>query len=681
MLDKLFKPGKIAVVGASRHEGKTGHEVFDNLLHDFDGEVVPVNPNADEVHGVRAESKVPEDTDLAVIAVPGKIVPEVLESCGQKDVEAAIVISAGFSETGNEELEQQLIDTAEKYGINLLGPNVLGLINTENGMNASFASKMPDAGNISFMSQSGAFCTAILDYAKAEHIGFRHFVSLGNKALLNEVDMLKKWREDETETIIGYTEGIDNGREFMKQAWATSKQKPIVMVKSGRTSAGGDAASSHTGSIAGSYEAYRAAFKQTGIIEAESNRELLDYGRALSYQPLPAGDNVAIVTNAGGPGVITTDEVSEHDMNLAEFSDKTLEKLSEKMPDEATPHNPMDVIGDAGHERYRDALETVLEDGNVDSVIVILTPQANTEIEKTAKTIVKASNKSDKPVLASFIGEQDVAPGMKILEEGNVPEFQDPVDAVKTLKAMHGYSEFLDKERTYRDVDYDKKAARDAVENYKSFDDGKKLLEAYSFDFPLTALCETPMGAVDAASRAGYPVVAKIDAKSISHKTDIEGVKTGLQDQEEVREAFENIIENVYHHGKGSSSGINGVIIQEQLDGLEVALGLKHDPQFGPMVMVGLGGIYIEALRDVSFRIAPVSEEEAENMIHELRSHELFEGARNQEFNTDAIKDAIIHLGEIGINHPEIQAVDINPMILTKDTAYVADIEVEIDEG
>ncbi len=679
MLDKLFLPDKIAVVGASREEGKTGHEVFDNLLHDFEGEVVPVNPNADEVHGVEATGDIPEGTDLAVVVVPAKVVPDVLKDAGGKDVGAAIVISAGFSETGNPELEDRIAEIAEENGISLLGPNVLGLINTENSMNASFASKMPSSGSISFMSQSGAFCTAILDYAKAEHIGFRHFVSLGNKAMLNEVDFLQKWRGDGTETIIGYTEGIEDGREFLKEARKTSRGKPIVMVKSGRTSQGSNAASSHTGSIAGSYQAYRAAFKQAGIIEAESSSDLLDYGRALAYQPLPAGKRVAVITNAGGPGVITTDEVSEHGMEMAKFDSDTRQALREALPDEAAIHNPVDLIGDAGHERYKNALEAVLEDEGVDAVIAILTPQANTEIEKTAKTIVNAQGGVDKPVFASFMGEQDVMPGIEILERNDVPDFQDPMDAVKTLESMHGYRAFLDQDRTLRGVSYDTRKGEKAVKNYSGFEEGMALFEAYGFDLALSEVAGSPMNAVEAASKAGFPVVMKVDSPQVTHKTDIGAVETGIDSKDEVREAFREITEAVYHNHSGEAE-INGVIVQEELEGLEVALGLKRDPQFGPMVMVGLGGIYIEALRDVSFRIAPVSEEEAEQMIEELQSHELFEGVRGQEHDLEALKSAIIKLGEIGRNHPEVQSVDLNPVILTGDKAFVTDIVVDVGD-
>ncbi len=678
MLESLFSPDRVAVVGVSREEGKTGHEVFDNLLHDFEGEVYPVNPNADEIHGEKCYDGVQEDTDLVVVAVPGKIVPDVLEDAGEKGVEAAIVISAGFSETGNGELEQKVLEICEEHGISLLGPNVLGLINTENSMNASFASKMPSSGAISFMSQSGAFCTAILDYAKAEHIGFRHFVSLGNKAMLDEVDFLGKWRQDETETIIGYTEGIEDGREFMDHAHATSKEKPIVMIKSGRTEKGGDAASSHTGSIAGSYEAYKAAFRQSGIIEAESNRELLDFGRAFAYQPLPEGPRVAVVTNAGGPGVVTTDEVAQHGLEMASFEPGTKRELGKVMPDEATPHNPMDVIGDAGHDRYRDALELVLDDGNVDAVIVILTPQANTEIEKTAKTIVKAAEESDKPVMASFMGEDDVSPGVDILEKNHVPDFQDPMDAVKTLKQMVGYREFLERDRTFRDISYDEEKAEEALDDYSDFTDGEKLFEAYGFDIALTELAEAPHYAVEAASKVGYPVVMKLASPDIVHKTDVGGVKTNVTSKEEVRSTFNEMVDTVHHEKPGSE--ISGVLVQEELDGLEVALGLKRDPQFGPMVMVGLGGIYIEALHDVSFGIAPISEQTAENMIGELRSHELFEGVRGEEHDLEAVKDAIIRLGEIGLNHEEIESIDLNPLVLTKENAYVTDIEAEVAE-
>jgi acetyl coenzyme A synthetase (ADP forming)-like protein len=675
-LEKLFKPEKIAVVGASREEGKTGHEIFENLVHGFEGEVHPVNPHADEIDGREAYEDIPEDTELAVVVVPGKIVPDVLKDAGEKEVEAAIVVSAGFSETGNEDLEEEILNVAEGYDIDLLGPNVLGLINTENSMNASFASKMPEEGNISFMSQSGAFCTAILDYAKAEHIGFRHFVSLGNKSMLNEVDFLQKWREDDTEAIISYTEGIEDGRSFMQEAKKTSEEKPIVMVKSGRTSEGGDAASSHTGSIAGSYQAYQAAFRKAGIVEAESNRELLDFGRAFSYQPLPEGEKVAIITNAGGPGVITTDEISQKGLELAEFSSDTKRELKEEMPDESTPHNPLDVIGDAGHERYRKALEIILEDDEIDAVLVLLTPQANTEIEKTAKTVARAEEKTDKPIFASFMGEQDVQDGKEILEEEDIPEFADPVDAVKTLAAMNGYREFLGEDRNYREVERDEDAAEEAIDRYSGYMDGHKLLEAYGFDLPLTTEANTVSEAQEAGVNVGFPAVMKVDSPEISHKTEIDAVKTGLQTREEVKREFNDIIDNVYRERPDAE--INGVVVQEQLDGLEVALGMKRDPQFGPMILVGLGGIYIEALHDVSFGIAPISEEEAEQMIEELQSSDLFEGARGEESHMKPVKDAIIQLGELAMNHEEISEIDVNPLIVKGDTAYVADIEVSL---
>ena len=673
-LEKLFNPEKVAVVGASRHEGKTGHEVFDNLIHDFEGEVYPVNPNAEKVEGKRARDEIEQVTDLAVIVVPGKIVPKVMKQAGEKGVKAAIVISAGFSETGNESLESEVRYIAEENNIDLLGPNVLGLINTENGMNASFASKMPDEGKISFMSQSGAFCTAILDYAKAENIGFRHFVSLGNKAMLDEVDFLKKWREDETEAIISYTEGIEDGRKFMEEARKTSLEKPIVMVKSGRTEKGGEAASSHTGSIAGSIDAYRAAFRQTGIIEAESSRELVQYGKALSYQPLPDGKSIAVVTNAGGPGVITSDEITERGLELAEFTEKTKERLAEKMPDESTPHNPIDVIGDAGHKRYRDALEAVLSEDKVDAVIAILTPQANTEIVKTAKVIANTSEDSDKPIFATFMGEQDVKKGSKILEKRRVPDFEDPKDAVKTLKAMNRYREFLDLDETFPEIDYDEERVKEALKSFENYEDSEKILEAYGFDTALTEVAQAPQDAVEASSRIGYPVVMKIDSPDITHKTDIGAVKAGVGSREEAKDAFNEIIDNVYDNKPDSK--INGVQIQEQLDGLEIALGMKRDPQFGPMVMIGLGGIYIEALNDVSFGIPPISEETAEKMIRDLEAHEVFEGMRGEEHSLEQVRDAIIRLGELSLNHSQIQEIDINPLILDGDETYVADIQI-----
>jgi acetyltransferase len=677
MLDNLFRPEKIAVVGASREEGKTGHEIFDNLHHDFEGEVVPVNPNAKEVEGVEASDDIPSETDLAVVVVPAKLVPKIMEDAADKEVDAAIIISAGFSETGDEQLEKEVLEIAEENDTDILGPNVLGLINTENSMNASFASKMPEKGNISFMSQSGAFCTAILDYAKAEHIGFRHFVSLGNKLQLNEVDFLQKWREDDTEAILSYTEGIEDGREYMEEAEKTSREKPIITVKSGRTSKGGKAASSHTGSIAGSYQAYQAAFRKAGIIEAESNRELLDYGRAFAYQELPQGKNIMILTNAGGPGVISTDEVAQHGLELAELETDTKMDLHEFMPSESTIRNPLDLIGDAGHSRYRKALETIGQDENIDGILVLLTPQANTEIKKTAKTIVKAEKNIEAPIFACFMGEQDVRPGIEILEKNDIPDFEDPVDAVKAFKAMNSYRDFLETDRGYRDVSYDAEKAHNALESMDGYMLGHEMLEAYGFDLPETVNAEAPHPAEEAAVNIGYPVVMKINSPDITHKTDIDGVKTGVSGRRDVNDTFNELVNNVHHERSGSK--INGVIVQEELEGLEVAVGMKRDPQFGPMIMVGLGGIYIEALKDISFGIAPISEQEAEQMIEELQSSELFEGVRGEEHSMEPVKEAIIKLGELALNHEEIQEIDINPLILKKDKAYVADIAMEID--
>lgn len=679
-LSKLFKPEKIAVVGASRHKGKTGHEIYDNLLHDFEGKTIPVNPNADEVEGNKAYNEIPEHTDLAVIAVPSKIVPNVMEDAANKDVKAVIIISAGFSETGNKELEQEIVDIAERNNIKLLGPNVLGLINTENNMNASFAAKNPEKGSISFMSQSGAFCTAILDYAKAEHIGFRHFVSLGNKAQMNESDFLEYWRQDkQTDVILSYTEGIENGREFIKQARKTSKEKPIVMVKSGRTSKGGEAASSHTGSVAGSYKAYQAAFRKTGIIEAESNRELLNYGRGFSYQSLPKGKNVAIITNAGGPGVITTDELNEKGLQLAEFSEETKRKLQEQMPEESTPHNPLDVIGDAGHERYRKAINIIRKDSNIDAIVVLLTPQANTEITKTAKTIVQQEEKTEKTLMTAFIGEKDVQKGKEILENNKIPDYEDPVDAIKTLKAMNEYRKF--KEQQNKEKRVEKVDARQNKDfgNYKKFKNAYKLLDSYGFDQLLSEVADAPNPAIEAANRIGYPVVMKIDSPDIQHKTEIGAVQKNVESRQEVRNQFNEIIDNIYMHKPEAQ--INGMVIQEEVEpDLEVALGMKRDPQFGPMIMVGLGGIYIEALEDLSFGIAPIDKEEAEEMIQELQSHEIFEGTRKQQDITEPVKEAIQKLSKLSLDNQEIQSIDINPLIIKNEAAYAADIEINTEK-
>lgn len=675
-MKELFEPSKVAVVGASRHEGKTGHEVYENLMHTFDGETVPVNPNADSVDGSEALDEVPHDTELAVFAVPAETAVESLEGCAPY-IDAAVVVSAGFSETGNHELEDRLVDVCEEEGVSLLGPNVLGIINTENGLNASFASTMPEEGSISFMSQSGAFCTAVLDYSKSRHVGFRHFVSLGNKALTGEVEMLEHWHQDSTETVMGYTEGIEDGRAFMEAARKLTEDVPVVMVKAGRTEEGGGAATSHTGSIAGSIDAYRAAFEQSGVIEAESNRELLDLARTFSSVELPDGESVAVVTNAGGPGVIAVDEISENGLGLAELRKSTRRKLEQSLPGVAKPENPVDVIGDAGHQRYEEALEAVLADEGVDSVLVLLTPQSNTEIESTAMSITRAAEETYKPVLACFIGDETVRPGREILEESGIPEFADLEEAVGALAALGRYRQLNESERTFREVEVESKELPKVGEMH-NFEDYEQLLEGYGFDVPLSALCETPKGASEACGKVGFPTVAKLDSPEISHKTEVDGVITGIESKSEMDEAFTKLTEEPYHATNGSGTEISGVLVQEQIEGLEVALGMQRDPQFGPVVMVGLGGIYVEALHDVSFGVAPISEEHAERMIEELESHELFEGARGKDYSKDALVDALIRMGKIGLENEEIKSIDVNPLILTEDHAFAADIELEL---
>ena len=677
-MEKLFDPDKVAVVGASRDEGKTGHEIFDNLLHSFDGETVPVNPKADEIHGYTAEDSIPDGTDLAVIAVPASIVPEVMEDAASKGVEAAIVVTAGFSEAGDQELESEMMEIAEENDITLLGPNVLGLINTENGLNASFATKMPYRGNINFMSQSGAFCTAILDYSESENIGFRNFVSLGNKAMIGEKELLEEWEDDGSEVILGYTEGIENGREFVKTARRVSHSKPVLMLKAGKSDEGSRAASSHTGSIAGSYEAYQAAFRKSGLIEVESARELLGTGKAFSWQTLPEGENIAVVSNAGGPGVVISDEIDARGMSLASFEPDTQRKLGDFLPDEAEVSNPLDLIGDAGHERYRKALEAVKDDQNVDAVVAVLTPQANTEIKKTARTVAEISAETHKPVLASFMGSSDVGEGSRELEERAVPDFEDPVDAIRALESMNDYREFLERGETLVNLDYNKKKADSVLEGFQGYMDAEKLLRAYGIDTAFTLEASSPREAEDAAKDVGFPAVMKINSPDISHKTDVGGVVTGLESRDEVNEAFEDLTDELYHQRPDAE--MEGVLLQEELEGLEVVLGLNHDPQFGPVVMVGLGGIFVEALHDVSFGLPPITQEEAENMIEELRSHELFQGARGSDYSMEPVRDAIMKLGELGMHHPEISSLDINPFVLTEDGGYAADIEVQFNE-
>ncbi len=681
-LDAFFSPQSIAVIGASTNTSKLGYAVLDNLVNgDFlrDGrKVYPINPKADEILGLPAfpvVSDIPDPIDLAVIVIPYPLVPAAMRTCGEKGIPAVIVISAGFREAGMDglEREQELIEITNEYNIRLIGPNCLGVINTVIPMNASFSAGLPPQGPMDFMSQSGALGTAILDWAQAGRLGLSKFVSLGNKADVSEVDLLRAWVKDPTSNVIlSYMEGLPDGQEFIRVAREVSKIKPIVALKSGVTQAGSRAVSSHTGSLAGSEQAYEAAFRQSGVLRAHSLQDLFDMARAFGYLSPLQGDHIAIVTNAGGPGILATDALERAGLKLARFKPECIKALEQFLPDAASAANPIDVLGDARADRYRFALEQIIESPSVDGILVILTPQAMTEIVETAEVIAEISAKVDIPILASFMGEARVEVGIEYMAKHNVPNFAFPERAAMVLQAMSHYREYRARPLpSFESFDVDQKAVRETIdrvlnEGRLSIGDAeaKSILTAYGLQAPPSEIAETAEKAVEIAADMGYPVVLKIASPDILHKTDVGGVKVGLQNATDVRDAFDLITYRSQRYLP--EARLWGCQVQKMVpSGLEILIGMNRDPQFGPLVTFGLGGIYVEALKDASFRIAPFSRDEAAQMLTEIRAKALLDGVRGEPpVDKETLIEALLRIGQLVLDFPEIAELDINPFIV-----------------
>ena len=681
-MTEFFNPRTVAVIGASTNPDKLGHAVVENLVSGGftqKGTVYPVNPKATEILGLPAYPSVqdiPGSIDLAVIVIPYKFVPDALRTCGEKKIPAVIVISAGFREAGREGLDRELelIEIARQYGIRLIGPNCLGVIDTFTPLNASFAAGTPKKGPMAFMSQSGALGTAVLDISLAGRLGLSKFVSLGNKADVDEIDLLEAWADDvNTKVIMIYSEGMNNGQEFIKTARKVTAKKPVVAIKSGVTQAGSRAVSSHTGSLAGSEQAYHAAFRQAGVLRADSMQSLFDIALALGYQPLLEGDRIAIITNAGGPGILATDALERSGLSLARFENETISTLGQYLPDAASAANPVDVLGDARADRYQLALETVSADPNVDGLMVVLTPQAMTEIEATADAIGKVAQSISKPVITSFMGEAKVKPGIDRLEKFGIPNYPFPERAALAFKAMSDYRGIqsrsapeyvqfeVDKKRTQLVLDTVRQAGRLSIGDSEA----RQILTAYGMKIPTSDLAATPDEAVEIANQIGYPVVLKIASPDILHKTDVGGVKVGLSNAEEVRDAFELMVYRAQRYLP--QAHLWGCLVQQMVPagGLEVLVGMNRDPQFGPLVTFGLGGIYVEILKDVTFRIAPFAVQSAEKMLSEIRARALLDGVRGKPpVDKAAIVDTLLRIGQLVQDFPEIVELDINPLMV-----------------
>jgi acetyltransferase len=682
MLKAFFEPASVAVIGASTDPAKLGHAVLKNLVeggYTRRGNVYPINPKAKEVLGHPAYPSVldvSEPIELAVIVIPYPYVPAALRTCGQKGIPAAIVISAGFREAGMEglERERELIAIAHEFNIRLIGPNCLGVIDTFTPLNATFAAGSPPSGPMAFTSQSGALGIAILDWAQAGRLGMSKFVSLGNKADVDEIDLLRAWVDDEhTRVILMYSEELSNGQEFIRVAREVTQTKPVIAIKSGVTQSGARAVSSHTGSLAGSEQAYQAAFRQAGVLQADSLESLFDMALAFGYQPPLRGDRMAIVTNAGGPGILATDALERSGLTIARFELETIKVLRRHLPDTANTVNPVDVLGDATPDRYRFALETVAADPNVDGLLAMLVPQAVLDIEAMAEVVVSVAKQTHQPVLACFMGEKRMAPGIEILTAQGLPNYPFPERAACALRAMAAYREIRARPMPeFIEFDADRAATRSVLDAAR--DEGRvtigdaearEILKAYGLSIPRSELAGTPQHATELARQIGYPVVLKIASPDILHKTDVDGVKVGLRSAEEVQDAFELMVYRAQRYLP--EARLWGCLVQQMVPpgGLEVLIGMVRDPQFGPLVTFGLGGIYVETLRDVSFRIAPFSPQEAEAMLGEIRTHALLDGVRGRpSADKAAIVDALLRVGQLVQDFPEIVELDINPLVV-----------------
>lgn len=675
----FFYPDSIALVGASAKKGSVGNVILKNLKK-FGGKIYAINPNHTEIEGVECFPSVeslPEVVDLAIIATPARTVSEIVDECGRRGIKNVIVISAGFRETGSEGavLEEKVAEIARKHGIRLLGPNCLGVINPEINLNATFSEIMPRKGKIAFLSQSGAFILAVILWAQKSKFGFSKIVSMGNKAVLSEADFLRFFATDEkTEAIMLYVEGIRNGKEFMEVARKVAKEKPIIVMKAGKTESGARAASSHTGSLAGSYEIYKTAFEQCGIVVAETVEELFDFSFALSR--FRRAGRVAIVTNSGGPGVMASDAVEINGLELANFKRETIEELRKILPPSANFYNPVDILGDADTERFVKALDAVEVDENVGSIVAILAPTAQIDYRKAVDRVLT----SKKPIFCCFMGLDEF--DEERLIESRIPNFFDPSRAVKVISAVERYSSFEFRDSSILKFEIDKERADKFFEGVKGKFvgvEGMKLLECYGIKVAPFDIAQNVEEALEIADRIGYPVVLKVVSPDIVHKSDIGALKLNVTRDKLETEFFEMLskVERLLPNAR-----IEGVMVQKMITGgREVILGMKKDPSFGNVLMFGLGGIYVEVFKDVSFKIAPLSKEDAYDMIKKIKSYPLLRGVRGEKgVDIDAIAETILRFSQLGMDYPILE-MEINPLKVFEDGCVAIDFRMLLEVG
>ena len=677
MLDRLFSPRSIAVIGASKTVGKVGYLTLSNLVQSgFQGPIVPINSAGGELFGLPVYKQLadyPDPIDLVVIAVPAEMVPAAARDAVAKKAGAVVVVASGFKEAGPEgrALEDELIAICQRGGVRLLGPNCLGVINTAIRMNASFSRRIPQAGSMAIFSQSGALCTAMMDIADERELGVSKAISIGNKADITEVDVLEALAEDEdTRVIVGYLEDISDGDRFVKAAEAASSRKPVVILKAGTTAAGTRAAANHTGVLVGKDTAYGAAFKRAGICRADTFDALFDSATALALQPTPKGDRVLIITNSGGSGTISADAVEKAGLTVAPLGEELARQLRRALPDAAFIDNPIDISAAAEPRHYAAAIDIAAAEGSFDAVLIVLAPQYMTEPAATVRAIV-AHLDENMPVLAAFLGG-DIMPSRQELAAAGLPFYDSPERAVTALKAMHEYGVWqrrparqvvrfpVNRRRVERIIYRRQRTDRLRLGEVKS----KDILKAYGFQILEGRLTTSPEEAMEIARFIGFPVALKVISPSIIHKSDLGGVRLNLGSAQEVADAFDLMMLRI--NKLAPNAIIGGIYVEKMAEkGLEVIIGMTRDPQFGPMLMFGLGGIFVEVMKDVTFHLAPITENEAAQMLQSTRSYELLQGKRGlKEVDMHAIAVALQRISQLTTDFPQILDLEINPLIV-----------------
>jgi acetyltransferase len=693
-LDSIFRPRSVAVVGASRRRHTIGREILRNLVEfEYTGPVFPVNATSPVVNSMKCYPSIdaiPEDVDLAIVVVPRDHVLAVVDACGKKGVRGLVTITAGFREVGGvgAEIEAKLKAKLKKYGMRMVGPNCMGVINTEPDvrLNATFAASLPHRGNVGFISQSGALGEAILADAAERGIGVAQFVSMGNKTDISGNDLLEYWEHNpDVDVILMYLESFGNPRKFTRLARRITRKKPIITVKAGRTAAGARAASSHTGSIVGLDVATESLLEQCGVLRVDSMVDLFVLAEAFANQPVPKGDRIAIVTNAGGPGILCTDALIGAGLQLAELTPASRKKVLKVLPPEASASNPVDMIASATGDKYRAVLDAVKKDPNVDGIIAIFVSPITIDAFEVARAIAGASD-GKKPILSVFMGKMRSEEGTAELRRRHVPVYRFPEEAAAAMAAMCRYRVLRDrphgKEVRFRvDAGRARKvvaSARRAKRTMLKPAEVRAILEAYGFPLVPQRSCNSAAEAIEAATGFGYPVVLKAESDVISHKTDVGGVKVDLRNADEVAQAFRDLTTRL----RKLDPKVKVTVQPMVKGGREVILGMSRDPQFGPLLMFGLGGIFVEVMKDVTVRIHPINDVQARSMIEGVKGYPLLAGARGEKpVAIGLLEDVLLRLSQlVGDLGEEIAEMDVNPLIVTDraDRSFVVDARIAL---